>query len=357
MSTKKKSCGRRKLSREILELMLIGLAVSVFFFGFLYFTSMSIADSYLYGKNIWLSQIQHHTLKVWLGSLCFFASVVVFLTLFLSLAGQKISYLLSIIKGVDSLRKNSQGPEIPLEGDDELTELASSINYLYQSQKELNRREQQMREEREALIRSLSHDIRTPLTSILSYSDYLKAKESLDEQEISNYIAMVQTKAEQIRLLTERLLGKKEENRERVENGKFLMEQLAAEWEEILEEKFICQVNLEKCGEFQGIFDISQLRRIFDNLASNVGKYADPSRKAELWISSEDGMVWIYQKNGIRQEELCQAESYGIGLDSIRRIAKDYQGNLEIKQEDDVFEITISLKMVPGGAEMPGHDI
>lgn len=338
--------GYRKLSGEILELLLLSLVIAAFFGTFLYFMSMSIAENYLSGREIFLNEMQTGTLRVWLRSLCFFAAVVVFMVLFLTLFGQKISYLISIIKGVDQLRQKDMEYRIEEEGNDELTELAKSINYLSDSQRELKRQEEQLREDREALIRTLSHDIRTPLTSILSYSDFMKKKEVLTQKEMREYISLMQVKAEQIKELTDRLLGRKTQKREKIENGRFLMEQLAAEWEEILEEAFDCRINLENCREFQGFFDVSQLRQIFDNLASNVEKYADGQEQVFLEIQTKaDDTLVIFQKNRAKPGELCKVESHGIGLDSIRRIVHDYHGRVDVRQETIEFEIRIELKI------------
>ena len=205
----------RKLSAEILELLLISLVIAAFFCAFLYFMSLSIAESYLSGREIFLNEMQTGTLRVWLGSICLLASAAVFLVLFLSLFGQKIAYLITIIKGVDMLGKQEMEYHISVEGNDEFTQLAESINYLSASQRELRQQEEQLRTEREALIRALSHDIRTPLTSILSYSDYLEKKEHLTQEEMREYLALMQVKAEQIRVLTDSLLG----NGRRTGNG------------------------------------------------------------------------------------------------------------------------------------------
>lgn len=178
---KKAKTEYRKLSAEILELLLVCLVISAFFSAFLYFMSLSIAENYLIGQNVFLSEIQESTLRVWLRSICFFAGVVVFMVLFLVLIGQKISYLITIIKGVDMLRQKNLEYKISVEGNDEFTELAKSINYLSESQRELRHREDQFRKDREALIRALSHDIRTPLTSIVSYSDFMNKKENLTQ--------------------------------------------------------------------------------------------------------------------------------------------------------------------------------
>ena len=116
---------------------------------------------------------------------------------------------MAIIRGVEALEEKRMDYQIPLDGCDELTVLAENINELSMSQRELAQKKQEMQEEREAWIRSMSHDIRTPLTSILSYTEFLEGKGELGQQEIKAYLSLVQSRAEQIRELTDRLLGKK----------------------------------------------------------------------------------------------------------------------------------------------------
>ena len=68
---------------------------------------------------------------------------------------------------------------MPIEGDNELKELAESINFLSETERRLRQLETELQAEKEQLIRDLSHDIRTPLTAMLSYSDYLGAERDI----------------------------------------------------------------------------------------------------------------------------------------------------------------------------------
>ena len=204
-----------------------------------------------------------------------------------------------------------------------------------------------MQEEKNAWVRSLSHDIRTPLTSMLSYTQLLQDRDSLSETEMRDYIRLMQTKTEQIRELTDRLLGRETQNPEPVEHIRFLMEQLAAEWEESLEERFLCRTDLSGLSDFSGMADIYAFRRIFDNLASNTEKYADPQRPVELLITGKENHLTITQKNGIRKRQEPAPESSGIGLNSIRHIAADYDGTLDIQKNQQDFTVEISLSLPP----------
>ncbi len=108
--------------------------------------------------------------------------------------GQKMAYLREIIQGVEALRTHRMDFTMSIEGDNELKELAESINFLSETERRLRQLETELQAEKEQLIRDLSHDIRTPLTAMLSYSDYLGRKETLEQEEVQEYIALVELK-------------------------------------------------------------------------------------------------------------------------------------------------------------------
>ena len=122
-------------------------------------------------------------------------------------------------------------------------------------------------------------------------------------------------KGQQIKALTDRLLDSGSRDLETIEDGKLLMEQLAGEWEEILENTFPCIVDTKNCPAFYGSFDIQELRRIFDNLASNVEKYADREQPVELRIDAVDKRLRVCQRNGIKT-------GHGSGGEQSNRLGK-----------------------------------
>ena len=325
-----------KLSREIMGLLCITAAIALFFFGFLYLTANAIASTYLLENDILLTEGQLLTLQGGIRSLSLLSAVLLFLALFLFLLGQKMAYLREIIQGVKALRTHRMDFTMPIEGDNELKELAESINFLSETERRLRQLETELQAEKEQLIRDLSHDIRTPLTAMLSYSDYLGRKETLEQEEVQEYIALVQRKGQQIKALTDRLLDSGSRDLETIEDGKLLMEQLAGEWEEILENTFPCIVDTKNCPAFYGSFDIQELRRIFDNLASNVEKYADREQPVELRIDAVDKRLRVCQRNGIKTGTV-PVESNQIGLESIRRIAALYGGMVKVSIEQGIF--------------------
>lgn len=335
----------RKLAHEILGYLAVAIAITLFLFSFLVLTTNSIIEIYFADNRILMSEAEQGNLYAWIRYICFAASVLFFVFFFLLLLGQKFSYLRAIIRGIEALRIHQMDYLVHVEGNDELTQLAERINYLSRAQRSLLEQEKQLLEDKKQLMRVLSHDIRTPLTSILSYTEYMQKKQQPTEEELQSYFALMLKKEQQMKELTDRLLDNRERKLEYIEDGRMLMLQLTEEWEEALEEDFECAVDID-CPAFQGEFDVQELRRIFDNLASNVAKYADPSQAVALRILQQESALHIVQQNAKRADHKKDVESHGIGLHSIGRIAAGYQGSCHVQDSAEHFSIHITLPHV-----------
>lgn len=331
-----------RISKEILGLLGASAAIAIFLYIMLEVSATAVIQTYCEKTGDYLSEIQELTAQSWIKSLSFSASVLSFVVLFLFLLGQKMAYLRDIIRGVEALRMHRMDYVMPLEGENEFTELAESINYLAETERTLIQKETNLREEKEALLRALSHDIRTPLTAILSYSEYMTQKKDLSYDELIEFATLIQRKGKQIKELTDRLLDGGRRAVERIENGKLLMEQLTQEWYEMLGENFECDINLRDCSEFSGEFDVQELRRIFDNLSSNVKKYAAPDSPVKIIISSDANSITIEQIN-TKKVLTEKVESWNIGLASVRQIVQNYNGQADVSDTDNEFHIIITL--------------
>ncbi|MBQ8448980.1 MAG: sensor histidine kinase [Clostridia bacterium] len=333
---------RRKLSYEILGLFAVCFAAALVLFFFLIFFGIGVAEEYCWENGIPLDEEALYRLDGFVFSVSLAVSVIFFAVLFIVLFGERLAYIGTIIKGVDILRGGEMGYRLPLEGNNELTALAEAINYLSETEAAVKARERGLKEEKEALIRALSHDIRTPLTSIIAYTELLSAKENATAQEMSEYFSLVEKKAGQIKSITEILLDGGKRNVEHFENARLLIEQLVCEFEEALEESFTLKVDISACAAFAGSFDVQEMRRIFDNLISNVQKYAAHEKPVELTVENGERGLTVRQKNAVKKNA-HQAQSYKMGLYSILRIAQNYGGGAEVRQSEDEFEIIITL--------------
>ena len=334
---------RKKLTHEILGLFGATTVIAVFFYGFLSMTAKSIAEAYILERNLTPTESQEWILDFGIPSISFIMAALLFVFLFLFLIGQRLEYVRVLILGIEALRTHRMDYEIPIEWNNELTELAESINYLARTEKELQVKENLLREEREGFIRAMSHDIRTPLTVIKGYSEYMQNKEHISEEEIRVYADLIEQKAKQFKDMTDGLLNGGR-TLEKIEDGRFLVEQLTAEWELLLEDEFHCVIDLSKCSAFSGEFDIQELRRIFDNLASNVKKYADTKTPITLRICLNDNYLVIEQENRMRENN-AKVESNGIGMESIQKIVQQYNGTVNVEQSSEFFRITLQISL------------
>ena len=341
----KKMKKKGKLSKEILVIFIISILAAVCTYFFFRSTAGSYVFDYCEKKKIILDELQNIQLDYLIEFGSLLTSVLMFLLLFLFLLGRKLSYLQVISEGIEALRIHRMDYKIPIKGNNELTDLAHRINYLSRTEKELSEKEKQLKKERELLIRALSHDIRTPLTSIRSYSEMMEKKlgeEVVDREEIRDYVELMIKKADQMKDLSGQLLENCKHNPERIEDGKLLMEQLAWEWEEQLEDRFDVRIDVAGCPAFSGEIDVREFQRVFDNLYSNVLKYAEESIPVELIIGETEGRLSIFQKNK-KKKDISHVESHQIGLLSIKAIAGNYGGNVEVKEDEDSYEIRILL--------------
>lgn len=340
--TKNTTNKRRRLSHELLGMIGICALVSIILCLLLINIATTIAESYCFDHDIPMTEFDWMEVDRWIFSASALISVCSFTVMFLSLFNDRITYIKKLTKGIDALSDGKEDLVLPLEGNNELTDLASAINSMSATRKQLRQKEQSLANEKEQLIRALSHDIRTPLTSILAYSDYLTNNDGIEEKEQKEYLQLIQKKSLQIKDLTSILLDGSKRNTEHFEDGKLLFEQIAAEFESELEDQFDLQTDFSSCPSFSGSFDVQELRRIFDNLSSNIAKYADANMPVSLSISLKGTDLVINQTNSALSKK-TSSDGYQIGLNSIRRIAQLYGGKVDVELKDNFFSISITL--------------
>lgn len=340
--TDKRQPKRRRLAYETLGLIGISALFAAVLFLILLGTGTAIVESYCFRNDVVMSEFDWLEADRWIFSLSGIFSAVGFSLLFLVLVGDHIAYIRTITAGIDALRREQTALCLPLEGSNELTALAAAINDLSAAQQQLREKERSLAHEKEQFLRTLSHDIRTPLTSILAYSEYLSGDAEISPETRHEHLQMIRKKAEQIRDLSALLLDGDKRSPEHFDDARLLMEQLAAEFEEVLEDWFDVRTDLSGCPAFSGTFDVQELRRVFDNLSSNIEKYADPHHPVCLAIRADPEGLHIRQTNRI-SADAGSKDSNKLGIHSIRRIAQNYGGRVTVQKDAEDFAIDITL--------------
>ena len=140
--TKKKQHRGQTLSRQILGLLAVTLLISVVLMQILSYSARGIIENILFLQDILLTETQYADLNDWIFNLSLLVSVIFFILLFLFLLGERLSYINDILKGIDALQQGNQEHTVPIEGHNELTQLAKSVNYLSATQKQIKEKEQ-----------------------------------------------------------------------------------------------------------------------------------------------------------------------------------------------------------------------
>lgn len=336
----KKRAKRRKFSAEILGILAICFVISFVLFQFLLAAATIVVTNYCETNGIVVTDEILVNIDSLTLSISTVLSALVFTLLFLVLIGERLAYIRTLIQGIETIKEGKLGATVPLEGNNELTELGEAINFLSGAQLEVREHEAALAKEKEDFIRAISHDIRTPLTAILSYSQLMESGEG----DAAEYSRLMKAKALQIKELSDILLDGSKRNLEHFEDADLLIKQLVAEFAEELEEDFELCIDADGAGR-SAYLDTGEMRRIFDNLSSNVKKYAKPDSLVFLSVKIDEGGLHIEESNE-KKATAEAAEGYRMGIGSIRRIAESYGGSVSISDEGNSFKISITLSEI-----------
>ena len=217
------------------------------------------------------------------------------------------------------------------------------------------------------LITNVSHDIKTPLTSIINYVDLLK-KEKIEGEKAQEYLNILDTKSQRLKKLTEDLVeaskassGAIKLNMEKL-NVNELIKQVSGEFED----KFKSN-NLQEIISFteKNVYinaDSRYMYRVLENMYSNISKYAMEGTRVYIDILEKSDKISIQIKNVSKQklnittDELMQrfvrgeasrnTEGSGLGLSIARSLTELQQGKFNIYLDGDLFKVIIEFEKV-----------
>ena len=210
-----------------------------------------------------------------------FAWYIMFLLLVLPYMMRKIKQLRAIIKGVEQMSQGNFDVTLPAKGKGQLSRMAMNINNMkYGLQLSLEKQRVSDRLKTE-LITNVSHDLKTPLTSIINYVDLLK-KEGLSADQSTHYLEVLDRKTQRLKVLIEDLFeaskmasGATELYWEKVDVSALLTQALAEFSDKIEASSLTFRVNVQS-PHMYALLDGKKTWRVFENLIGNALKYALP---------------------------------------------------------------------------------
>ena len=215
------------------------------------------------------------------------------------------------------------------------------------------------------LITNVSHDIKTPLTSIINYVDLLK-KEKMPNEKCTEYLMILENKSQRLKKLTEDLIeaskassGNIKLNIERI-NVNELVKQISGEFEDRFKAKGLEEILTLPEEEIFINADGRYMYRVLENIYSNAAKYALENTRVYMDIIPKQKTVVIQMKNvskeklNISVDELMQrfvrgeasrnTEGSGLGLSIANSLTELQGGKFHIYLDGDLFKVTIGFE-------------
>ncbi|HWP96580.1 MAG TPA: HAMP domain-containing sensor histidine kinase [Syntrophomonadaceae bacterium] len=216
------------------------------------------------------------------------------------------------------------------------------------------------------LITNVSHDLKTPLTSIINYVDLLK-REELNNETAAGYVEILEEKSFRLKQLIEDLVeaskassGNLAMTGEKV-NLHELMMQACGEYQEKMQQAQL-DLHMPTAGEAVVVWaDGKYMWRIAENLLSNVIKYSLPHSRVYIDISSENGYGSFTIKNisafplnispeqlterFVRGDESRSTEGSGLGLSISQSLTGLQGGKFQLEIDGDLFKVTVAIPL------------
>lgn len=278
-----------------------------------------------------------------------------------------------ILEGIGNIRDGNLDYQIEVDkmhGDNRiLAEAVNSIGNGIRQAVETSVKDERMKAD---LITNVSHDIKTPLTSIINYVDLIK-REPMENEKIKGYLEVLDSKSQRLKQLTEDLVEVS-----KISSGNIvlqcekldlveLMNQTIGEFSEKLEEKNLQLVASMEEGPLLIFADSRRIWRVMENLFNNACKYALEHTRVyvELKEMKEEkgpGSVRLSVKNISEQplrvgiEDLTErfirgdvartTEGSGLGLSIAKNLTELQKGKFEIVSDGDLFKVVITFPLV-----------
>lgn len=297
--------------------------------------------------------------------------ILVFLFFFYLLTKRIIRYFSVLSEGLGLISQGDFDYRVPVRREDELGMLARNMNKMAEQLAVQKRREKEAEDSKMNLITDVSHDLRTPLTSMIGYLDLLRKRSFLDENEYDRFVNNAFSKAQRLHKLIDDLFLYT-----RLTSGDIVFEKQRADMRELLEQVLFEFAPLAEENEAvvnsrmetrkaAVVIDPEQVARILDNLLMNALKHSTPPKAIAVRLSSDPSSVYLTVENeGERISDAQAAKLFdrfyktetaernarlqagaGLGLAIAKQLAESQGGRLALAYENGHYAFTLSLPL------------
>ncbi len=296
----------------------------------------------------------------------FLLGILLFIFLFLLLTYGRVKYIDTLSQGLMEISKGVLDHVVAIKGKDELSVLGENINYMAQALKKMKEREKQAEQNRDMLIVNVSHDLRTPLTSIIGYVKLIKEK-YIEKDEISKYIDILDYKSQN---LEERINDLFEYTK--LTSCDIELEKMEISLNEFMRQIVegimpVCSQNnlnilLEQPEEELYVnIDPVKMVRVFENIVINAVRYSNKPSDITIKVSKQQPGAIVSIKNEgkpIKKEDYSkifdrsyrtdgarnsQTGGSGLGLSIAKSIVELHKGNIWVESEENKVILYVLL--------------
>lgn len=300
-------------------------------------------------SSVYIQGVYSYELYYYAGIFSIILTFIVFFSIVMIGIRRRMKYIHQLSNDIKILEAGNLDYEIQTKGKDELYELAVGLDAMRKSLKKQFEVKNEVMKANSKMVTEMSHDIRTPLTSIMLYSEILLSGKCRDEDQFQGYLEKIDQKTKQLKVMSDRLFNYSLIN---------VDQKIQLEKRGTLEQIFFDPLS-EMCGylEQQGyqikpmfLFKDTEIKvhdayisRIIDNVTSNIIKYADPEFPiiiSSLYVEDDCGIVL----ENVVKEHTENEESTKIGLSNIKKMMGKMCGECRIEERDNLFIMTLLFK-------------
>lgn len=291
----------------------------------------------------------------------FFFPIVIGLAVWIAM--RKVKDFNKIQEGTKLMRGGNLHHRINIEGEGEFAVLAANINGINEGFKRAVHNELKNERMKTELITNVSHDIRTPLTSLITYTDLLK--QETDPEKTAEYITILEQKSQRLKVLTDDLFAAAKASSgdipvdlQQIDIVALLNQGIGEVSEQIAEKNLAFKFNYPN-EKVYVLADGKLLWRAIENILSNIFNYALEGSRVYIDILEHGEDILISFKNiskyelNISEEELLErfkrgdesrtSHGSGLGLSITESLIENQHGKFEINIDGDLFKSMIYL--------------
>lgn len=334
------------LTRQLLNQSIQVLLYLLLLYIAIYFCGTSFIDKHI-SKEI--SPLLNHRLKdglVIMDIILCFSLYLLFVVWFIQ---ENLDYIKYMIECIHLMKGGTFSEPTHIKGNNELSHLAIHIDELRVKILKMQTENEHRHTKQIHLLTSISHDLRTPLTSIIGYLEILSDKDYDHSFKPKEYLELCLSRALQLQDLINTafelfyLTDKENTKIEllRCNAFKTLWDMVTDRSSLLYQKGFILQVQKPIC-RYSLVYDIRLMERLFDNIFTNVIRYAKPSSEVQIWGTTQERNLTIKIQNLI-QITNNKNQSTGIGIKNCKKIMQIHKGSFTYAIEDNYFTATITL--------------